>query len=300
MMTTRRLFGGRRAATATLLVHVAVFIARPGAAGEDQAKRSVFVKDNLVAWCIVPFDAKKRGPAERAAMLQRLGIRKVAYDWRQQHVATFEDEIIQYRKHGLEYFAFWGQHEEALRLFQQHGLRPQIWTTLRSPKKDAQTERVEAAGRAMLPLAERTRELGCKLGLYNHGGWGGEPKYLVAVCRWLREHGDAAHVGVVYNLHHGHDHIHDFAESLAVMKPYLLCLNVNGMNDNAEPKILPLGMGQHDEKMLRIIAASGYRGPIGVLDHRSDTDAEQSLRENLDGLKRLLGRMGDQDALATY
>ena len=25
-------------------------------------ERSVFARDNLVAWCIVPFDAKKRGP----------------------------------------------------------------------------------------------------------------------------------------------------------------------------------------------------------------------------------------------
>ena len=27
---------------------------------------AIFAKDNLVAWCIVPFDAKNRGPAERA------------------------------------------------------------------------------------------------------------------------------------------------------------------------------------------------------------------------------------------
>ena len=30
------------------------------------------------------------------------------------------------------------------------------------------------------------------------------------------------------------------------MQPYLLCLNLNGMNDNAQPKILPVGSGQHD------------------------------------------------------
>jgi|GEM_PF-5408060 len=28
-----------------------------------------FATDKLVAWCIVPFDAKQRGPVERAAML---------------------------------------------------------------------------------------------------------------------------------------------------------------------------------------------------------------------------------------
>lgn len=33
----------------------------------------LFARTNLVAWCIVPFDAKKRGPEERAAMLEKLG-----------------------------------------------------------------------------------------------------------------------------------------------------------------------------------------------------------------------------------
>jgi hypothetical protein len=142
--------------------------------------------------------------------------------------------------------------------------------------------------------------LGCALGLYNHGGWGGEPQNMVAVCQWLRKNAGADNVGIVYNLHHGHGHIDDFAESLAAMKPYLLCLNLNGMNDGAIPKILPLGQGRHEKDMMRIIARSGYRGPIGILDHRSQLDAEESLRENLDGLKRLLRELGDQDALRTY
>src|SRR4030088_2129246 len=74
---------------------------------------AVFQRSNLVAWCIVPFDGKNRGPAERAEMLKKLGFTKVAYDWRDQHIATFEDEILQYQKQGLEYFAFWGTHDKA-------------------------------------------------------------------------------------------------------------------------------------------------------------------------------------------
>ena len=60
---------------------------------------------------------------------------------------------------------------------------------------------------------------------------------------------------------------------------------LNGMNTGAKPKILPIGKGEHDDKLLRIIAASGYTGPIGILDHRSDTDAEVALRQNLGGLE---------------
>lgn len=40
--------------------------------------------------------------------------------------------------------------------------------------------------------------------------------------------------------------------------------------------------------MIRVVLTSGYQGPIGILDHRSEMDAEQSLRENLEGLKRLV------------
>ena len=143
-----------------------------------------FSKERLVAWCIVPFDAKKRGPAARAQMLKRLGIKRVAYDWRAQHVKEFEEEILQYKKHGLEFFAFWSTHEEAFALFEKYKLHPQIWRTLPSPKADSQEARVVAAAKALLPLVTRTKQLGCKLGLYNHGGWGGEPANLVAVCKY--------------------------------------------------------------------------------------------------------------------
>ena len=51
----------------------------------DGAK--LFARENLVAWCIVPFDAKKRGPAERVAMLKKLGFKK---DFGTEPTAMFE------------------------------------------------------------------------------------------------------------------------------------------------------------------------------------------------------------------
>jgi hypothetical protein len=267
---------------------VACLLGDTAAAAEAPTGRDLFAKDNLVAWCIVPFDAMKRGPRARAEMLARLGIRKVAYDWRQEHVATFEEEIVEYKKHGLEFFAFWGWHEEMGGLIKKHKIKPQIWMTVPSPKGGTQADKVEAAARQVLPLVRQAEELGCKFGLYNHGGWGGEPENMVAVAEWLRTNATADHVGVVYNLHHGHGHIDDFAHVLALMKPYLLCLNLNGMNDAARPKILPVGTGQHDRALLEIIANSGYTGPIGILDHRGDMDAEKSLKENMDGLEKLV------------
>ena len=261
-------------------------------------------RDNLVAWCIVPFDAKHRSPQDRAAMLKRLGIKKVAYDWRAEHVASFEDEIIAYRESGLEFFAFWDQHEVMFELFEKYRIHPQVWKILPSPseselanltetespeeRKKQQSLMVESAARTILPLVERTRELGCKLGIYNHGGWSGEPENMLAVCRWLHQNADAKHVGIVYNFHHGHQHIPNFSERFTPLKPYLLCVNINGMNQNAEPKILGVGKGQHERTLFQAVRESGYQGPIGILDHRDQLDAEVSLTENISGRAALL------------
>lgn len=266
----------------------------------------IYAKDNLVAWCIVPFDAKNRTPAERAEMVKGLGLTKIAYDWRAEHVATFEEEILEYKKRDLEFFAFWDWHESLAPLIQKHGIRPQIWKTCPSPEKGTQEEMVQASAQALLPLVVRTRQLGLKLGLYNHGGWGGEPENLAAVCRHLRQHHKAGHVGIVYNFHHGHEHIQNFAASMKHMRPYLICLNLNGMAEpkklaqNPALKILPIGSGEQELSMMRILKGSGYEGPIGILDHRSDLDAEESLKQNLEGMKQVLKKLGDEKALATY
>ena len=243
--------------------------------------------DQLAAWCIVPFDAKKRSPAERAGMLSRLGLKRCAYDWRGEHVKEFEEEILQYKKHGIEFFAFWAGHEEAYRLFQKHDIQPQVWRTLGSPTEGSQDQMVSSAADSMETLAARLDGIGCELGLYNHGGWGGEPKNLVAVCEELHERGHK-NVGIVYNWHHGHGHIGDWKESLDIMKPHLLCLNLNGMNDGAKPKILELSRGKHDRGMLKVLIESGYDGVVGILDHRSVVDSEVALRANLDGLDWLI------------
>ena len=70
-------------------------------------REAIFSRDRLVAWCIVPFDAKKRGPEERAEMLQRLGFKHFAYDWRGEHIPTFDAEIAALKKRGIALDAWW-------------------------------------------------------------------------------------------------------------------------------------------------------------------------------------------------
>src|SRR6187401_174628 len=99
------------------------------------AAQDVFAKSNLVAWCIVPFDAKKRGPEERAEMLERLGIKRFAYDYRAEHIPTWDAELAALKKHGIELTAWWfpatlnDEAKASLALFQRHGVKPQLWVT---------------------------------------------------------------------------------------------------------------------------------------------------------------------------
>jgi dienelactone hydrolase len=258
--------------------------------------KQIFDRSNLVAWCIVPFDAKRRGPAERAEMVRELGLQRVAYDWREEHVPSFEEEILQYKKHGIEFFAFWSWHDAFEPLIRKHGITPQIWVIPSSPQADTESARIAAAAEQLLPLVEKTRSLGLKLGLYNHGGWSGTPSNLIAICQLLRNQHQADHVGIVYNFHHAHEDLSDFTAQFPKMMPYLLCLNLNGMADPSTVrgltnKILPIGSGQHEQSMMQLVVDQGYSGPIGILDHRDEVDARESLQQNLGGLASVVSQL---------
>jgi putative heme-binding domain-containing protein len=275
---------------------------RPAAAPAGNKDR-LFARDNLIAWCIVPFDGKKRGPEERAAMLERLGFRHFAYDWRPEHIPSFDAEVDALKRHGVSLDAFWvapgvlnRESRIILDVLKRHGVKAQLWVLLDLGGDRAtgaeQERRVEAAAAQLRPLAEEAAKIGCSLALYNHGGWFGEPENQLAIVDRLRKQG-IANIGIVYNLHHGHDHLGRFAEILAKLKPHLVAINLNGMDpdgDRVGRKILPLGQGSRDLELLRIIRDSGYRGPIGILGH-TDDDAEERLRDNLDGLDWLLPQL---------
>lgn len=256
-----------------------------------------FQRGNLVAWCIVPFDSAKRSPAERADMLKRLGIGRVAYDWREKNIPEFETEIQAYKDADIEFFAFWKGHPSAYPLFEKYGITPQVWQPIPSGGGLTIQERVDFAVKELLPKVEEAKKHGLKFGLYNHGGWGGLPDSMVRVCKAFHELGHT-HVGIVYNFHHAHPRVHRFQSDLNDMLPYLLCVNLNGMVDPAkedvaklENKIRPIGQGTLEQKMIRQLIDSGYSGPIGILGHVNSRDVEEVLKENLDGLQEIVSEI---------
>ena len=129
---------------------------------------------------------------------------------------------------------------------------------------------------ASLPLAESPD---CRIA---------EPPTTQGIARLARE--GINNVGLVYNLHHGHAHLDRFPALLEKMKPHLLALNLNGMTKGADAagrKIMVLGAGEEDARLLRAIRDSRWHGPVGILNH-TDEDAETRLAANLAGLEKLL------------
>ena len=265
----------------------------------------LFDKSNLAAWCIVPFDAKKRGPEERAAMLEKMGVKKFVYDYRAEHIPQWDDELTALKKHHIELMGWWfpgainDEARKTLDLFKRYNVHPQLWISggggaIEVKDEADQKSRIEKEIARFKPICEAAAPLSCQVGIYNHGGWGGEPENMIAVCSGLKAQG-IQNIGIVYNLHHGHGHLDRLAKVLPRMLPHLLCFNLNGMDINGEAKgrkILPLGVGTEDIKVLRIIRASGYNGPVGILNHTNE-DAEGRLLDNLDGLQWLLPQLDD-------
>ncbi len=267
-----------------------------------QTAESLFAQTNLVAWCIVPFDTKKRNPFERADMLVNLGISQFAYDWRSEHVPSFETEIKTLAEHKIALTAWWmpaplnDESRQALVLFKKYHLHPQLWVMAQGGTDgQADADRVQAAADQIKQVADAAAEIGSMVGLYNHGGWFGEPENQVKVRERLAAMG-RTNVGHIFNLHHAHEYMPRLEAVLKLLKPHLLCLNLNGMvkdGDKIGRKILPFGTGDDDLSILRRIRQSGYAGPIGILGH-TEEDANEKLKKELSGLKSILEKEAQQ------
>jgi hypothetical protein len=264
-----------------------------------RGNEKVFAKENLVAWCIVPFDSKQRGPEERAEMLQRLGLKRLAYDWREKDTPTFDAELDALNKRGIRLEAFWlssGMDTRAnknvgvvLDFLKRRKVRTSIWLFIGNPKNFtglSQEQKISQMAEAAGYVAEQAKGLGCTVDLYNHGGWTGEPENLAAVVRRMKMN----NTGIVYNFHHARERMDEFAGDFKLMLPHLKTLNLNGMKKGG-PMIMTLGDGDRELEMLRVVYESDYRGRIGILNHRTDQDAEVGLRANMAGLERLAAKL---------
>jgi sugar phosphate isomerase/epimerase len=270
-----------------VLVTLAVLtMPEPAAAEQD-----VFASANIGAWCIVPFDPVHRGPEERAAMLQRLGIVNFAYDWRDENTPTFDAEIEAMARHGITITGWWyPQHSQpVLDALKRHGIHPQLWVCgARVPGTDAPGDPARVAREAarILPYARDARAVGSSVALYNHREpWCEDQDNQIAVIEQLRKDG-VDNVGIVFNFHHWRGDLAGFAALFKRMQPYLLAVNLNGMpaDTRSYPSVRFIGTDASELTMMQVIRQSGWSGPVGILHERPSLDAEQSLAHSLSGL----------------
>ncbi len=254
--------------------------------------------DRYFAWCVVPFDEPQRSPEARIEMLKGLGFDTYAYDWRVKDLEDTARELQLAKEAGVNVNSVWmwfdgrydtveGLNEPNERLFQiveETGYTGELWISF-NDNFFADLDEGQSLKKSVEFLdyvAGRANDLGLKLGLYNHGGWFGDPRNQVRIIEALPER----EIGIVYNFHHAHDQLADYKEIAEAMLPHLYAVNINGMRSEG-PKILTLGEGYLERKMMNILLEMGYEGEFGVLGHVHGVDVEGILTANLQGLRNL-------------
>lgn len=256
---------------------------------------SLLELDNLVAWCVVPFDSKDRSPQERAVMLRELGFTKFAYDWRAKHLESFPEEVDALKENDIELSSVWfwvdgpdepidTNNERFFELIEEKSVQTEIWVCLGDKVFAGLNEqtKLDKAVEVVQLYHTRANSLGCTLALYNHGAWFGDPNNQIKIIERLG-HED---IKIVYNFHHAHKQLPAFPELVAKMQPYLSCVNINGMKKDDE-KILPVGSGDLEQGMLEVLIDSGYKGHIGIIGHVETEDVKEVLSRNLKGLSEV-------------
>jgi hypothetical protein len=253
--------------------------------------------ENLIAWCIVPFDSLDRTPQERADMLKGLGMKKYAYDWRADDLDQMADEIKVAVEQGIEISAVWlwiddnhdaidtlsPTNQRMFRILKESGLKTDVWLSFHSNFFTSvhHTARLAKGSRMIKGIADQVEAMGCRLALYNHGDWFGDPRNQIKLIEKIDRN-----IGLIYNFHHGHHQIDEFSTLVDAMLPYLWVVNLNGMKKD-DYKILPLGTGDHEKNMITTLLNAGYSGPFGILGHVDGADMKRILQQNLSGLKNL-------------
>jgi hypothetical protein len=144
---------------------------------------------NLVAFGVIPFDARQREPEERAQMLERLGYKNFVYSFREKHIRTLDVEIDALKRNGIRLSALmlyvvddpdakvdWRNYliaspdvfmgkakpngltlEDLLKTFRRHNVRPQLWMISypMNPRAAAETRSADQLSQRMTESMRR-------------------------------------------------------------------------------------------------------------------------------------------------
>jgi len=257
-----------------------------------------FTKDNLIPWSIVGFDVKERSPKERLEMLERLGYKQYAYGYRPKHIPTMAQEWELAKAKGIAIKAVWlyanlykdkvgklgPDAEVVFENLEKTGLKTQIWVGF-YPKyfeNLSDKESLEQSVAMVSYLSNKAKKLGCKIALYNHGGWFGKPENQLRIIKALPKQD----LGIVFNFHHAHDTLDNYSVNIKKLQPYLWAVSLNGMKAEG-PKIITIGKGDLEKDMIQQLLGLNYTGPFTILGHVKGGDPEVILEDNFKGLQTL-------------
>jgi sugar phosphate isomerase/epimerase len=264
----------------------------------NNQKRIHFEMNNVFPWCIVAFDSMERSPGERIQMLKELGFDKYAYDWRDKHLDEMENELKLAKENDIEVISVWlwlnakrdtlghlnPSNERIFEILKGIDLKTTIWLSFSSNYFEGitQEQSLQKATAMVEFINVKANEIGCKVALYNHSGWFGNPNNQVEIIKALPQYD----LSIVYNFHHAHLHLEEFPQIVKTMKSYLSAVNLNGMRKEG-PKILTIGEGDYEKGMIKLLIDQGFEGPWGVLGHIEDEDVKKVLERNIAGLNSL-------------
>jgi len=253
---------------------------------------------NVYPWCIVAFDSLERSPSDRIKMLKELGFVKYAYDWRDKHLNEMENEIKLANENNIEIISVWlwlnakrdslgnlsPSNERIFNILKHSQLKTTLWLSFSNNFFEGSTQE-QSMNRAieMIKFIKiKADEIDCKIALYNHHGWFGDPNIQVEIIETLPQDS----LKMVYNFHHAHQYLDEFPQIVKKIKPHLSAVNLNGMRKGG-PKILPIGEGDYEMEMIKLLVEEGFDGPWGILGHVENEDVKQVLKRNIIGFNSL-------------
>ena len=262
--------------------------------GCGQNSKKITIEDTF-PWCIVAYDSLDRTPSERIEMMKEFGFTKYAYDWRDKHLPESKNELILAQKNNIEIISVWTwlnakrdsvnklslSNEKMFSIVKELKLETTIWVGLSESyfKETNHQESLAKATEIIRFVAEKANTMNCKIALYNHKGWFGNPLNQIEIIKALPNHD----LSIVYNFHHGHADMENFKELAPKMIPYLSAVNLNGMQKDGK-KILPIGEGDYEKEMINELINAGFKGPWGILGHVDEQDVKIVIKKNIEGL----------------
>ena len=253
---------------------------------------------DLAPWCILGFDSLNRTPEQRIKMLKEMEIKKYGFNRGKGNFDEMKKEFKLAKVNDIEITSvfLWlnAERDSIGKLSQSNQVlldnlfevdqKPTIWVSFSNNfyVDLNQEQSIEFSVEMIKYIKLKAEEIGCKLALYNHHGWFGNPYNQLKILEEFKQDS----ISMVYNFHHVHEYIDDFPKIVQDIKPYLSYVNLNGVKKNG-PQILTIGKGDFEYDMIKLLRKEGYNGPWGILGHIKNKDVQKVLKQNIEGIELL-------------